>query len=174
MIILYSTIVAVSVSIFLFLILIFIEQKRLFSTQELIKFEKEKLLISLNHTFYSDKEFQHLLDGVDRGIDLTSEDLSIASRYLDFFEPFYYLLSHGEIDLEQADSMFAYRFFVVVNDKDVQDYLIAQHPAYYTNIYQLYSLWRTYRIENGNTALPQEENDLLKSDWYISYTEKRI
>ena len=127
-------------------------------------FECDKLLIELNQSFYKDSELQALLDNVDNGNGLTADDIKVASRYLDFFEPFYYLIKRNDLSMDLIDDMFAYRFFAIINSPEIQQSLIIPHRTYYKNIYRMHKMWRLFRIEKHISDLPLWKTDLSETD----------
>lgn len=145
------------------------DKEKLLVSQEGFQLEKDKLLISLNQVFFNEPEFQKLLDNIDRGDGLTADDLRIASRCLDYFEPFYHLIQRRCLSIEQVDDMFAFRFFAVTNDQDVQDELIGPHCDYYNNIVNLYFIWHNYRKDNGKSTM-YEKTEMANKEWYKEMT----
>jgi hypothetical protein len=70
------------------------------------------------------------------------------------------------IDIRLLDDLFRYRFFIVVNNKDVQDMELLPDAPYYRNIYTMDSLWIKYiskrHIEVPPGTLLSESNKNYK------------
>lgn len=63
---------------------------------------------------------------------------------LTFFESLYVMYKKKIIDLNDLDDLFGRRFFVIVNNIDVQEELVGNFE-YYLNIYRFHSVWKKYR-----------------------------
>jgi hypothetical protein len=61
----------------------------------------------------------------------------IVSNYLTFFETVNLLLEDGVLTLEVIDNLFAYRFFLAVHSKFVQESKIIPQPENFVNIFRL-------------------------------------
>lgn len=70
---------------------------------------------------------------------------AIVSNYLTFFETIYVLEKNGVIDFELLDDLFAYRFFLAVHSKFVQQSKLASQPENFRNIFCLEYEWMQYR-----------------------------
>lgn len=84
--------------------------------------------------------------GEERQCDLSEKRESIIN-YLTFFESIYIMMQEGCLNIQLLDELFGRRFFMVVNNKTVQDMELAVNSEYYTNIYKLYDIWKAYRIK---------------------------
>lgn len=69
----------------------------------------------------------------------------VVSNYLTFFETIYLLEKSGAIDFEMIDDLFAYRFFLAVHSKFVQQEKLAPQPENFKNIFCLEHEWMLYR-----------------------------
>lgn len=70
---------------------------------------------------------------------------SIVSNYLTFFESIYLLKKNGVISYELLDNLFAYRFFLAVHSKFVQESKLKLQPQNFINIFHLEHEWLEYR-----------------------------
>jgi len=95
----------------------------------------------------------------DKPLDHTS-----VYKYLDCFEPLYFLLKNKAVGTDKLYDLVSYRFFIVVNNREVQEKIIAVHLSSYKNIIEMYKILNGYRKKNKLPApfLAFEENDLLK------------
>lgn len=71
------------------------------------------------------------------------------SNYLTFFETVYILIKDGAISFSVIDDLFAYRFFLAVHSKIVQQEKIKNQPFNFKNIFCLEYEWLKWRKENG-------------------------
>lgn len=76
------------------------------------------------------------------------------SNYLTFFETIYILLKNDVISFRVLDDLFAYRFFLVVHSKVVQQKKIKQQPFNFKNIFCLEKEWLMWRKNNGKDKDP--------------------
>jgi hypothetical protein len=67
------------------------------------------------------------------------------SNYLTFFEAIYILKKSGAVDFELLDDLFAYRFFLVVHSKLVQQEKLSPQAENFANIFRLEYEWLNYR-----------------------------
>lgn len=71
------------------------------------------------------------------------------SNYLTFFETMYLLLRKKVIDFDVLDDLFAYRFFLAVHSKYIQQQKIQPQPQNFRNIFCLEYEWLRYREHKG-------------------------
>lgn len=74
---------------------------------------------------------------------------SVVSNYLTFFESIYLLKENGVISFELLDNLFAYRFFLAVHSKFVQESKLKPQPLNFINIFHLEHEWLEYRRSKG-------------------------
>lgn len=67
-------------------------------------------------------------------------------NYLTFFESLYIMYQKKILSLDELDDLFGRRFFVVVNNREVQNELGGDNYKYYLNIYKLHAIWQLRRI----------------------------
>jgi hypothetical protein len=86
------------------------------------------------------------------------EDVEIIEKYLNFFERIKLIFDTKVIDLETIDELFAYRFFYLVHNPNVQSEVLfhSDLQPYFRSIFKLYSMWLKYRQEKG-LPIPREE-----------------
>lgn len=101
------------------------------------------------------------------------------SNYLTFFETMYLLNRNGVISFEVLDDLFAYRFFLAVHSKVVQQKKIKSQPQNFKNIFCLEYEWLKWRKEHGKDVNPDVESvynrlmleDLVEKDEYMKMTK---
>lgn len=67
-------------------------------------------------------------------------------NYLTFFESLYIMYKKRILSLDELDDLFGRRFFVVVNNREIQNELGGDNYKYYLNIYKLHAIWQLRRI----------------------------
>lgn len=90
-----------------------------------------------------------------------------VSNYLTFFETIYILHKSGVISFAIIDDLFAYRFFLAVHSKFVQQIKLKPQPQNFKNIFCLEYEWLRWRENNGKDADPAVDsvyNKLLLED----------
>jgi hypothetical protein len=89
---------------------------------------------------------------------LDQEDMENLEKYLNFFERVKFIFDTKVIDIETVDELFAYRFFHLVHNPNVQSKIIF-HPEmqpYFNSIFKLYYIWLEYRKVKG-LPIPRSE-----------------
>ncbi len=101
------------------------------------------------------------------------------SNYLTFFETIYILVERGVIYFDVLDDLFAYRFFLAVHSKIVQQQKIKPQPQNFKNIFCLEHQWLEYRKRIGKYT--ERENtiygtlllrDLVTEEQYLELTKQ--
>ncbi|MBE6904320.1 MAG: hypothetical protein E7480_06895 [Ruminococcaceae bacterium] len=86
----------------------------------------------------------------------------VVSNYLTFFETIYLLEKNGAIDFEMLDDLFAYRFFLAVHSKFVQQVKLKPQPENFKNIFCLEYEWMMYR--KNKAGKNDAENSVYKKN----------
>lgn len=99
-------------------------------------------------------------------------------NYMTFFESVYLMLDRRVLNLKLLDELFGRRFFIVVNNRVVQDCDLVVNKPYYENVFLLFDRWKEYRIQNNNMDFIDE--NVLKTKGYcdlksayLEYREKK-
>ena len=87
-------------------------------------------------------------------------------NYMTFFESVYIMLERRVLDIMLLDELFGRRFFIVVNNKVVQEFDLVKNYEYYKNVYYLYYYWQRYRGEQGEFFLGKSDNKEGKQNRY--------
>ena len=85
--------------------------------------------------------------------------------YLQWVEAIASLVERGVLDLYTVDNILAYRFFLIVNNPDVQKKILIPRQQFYRGTYYLYDRWYKYE-QSRNLAMPQEDTALRKIENY--------
>lgn len=132
--------------------------------------EEANFILQYNQTFIQDENMsmverlleQHLT-GEIQGEIITSENKQKFINYLVYLEGFAPLVLREVIRLETIDDLMAYRFFLAINNKELQEKEITVFAEYYRGCFKMYNKWKAYRNSIDRPIL-QEENSLDK--WY--------
>lgn len=107
----------------------------------------------------------------------TSVEVSQIIAYLGFFAKIKFLIDTKAIDFPTIDRMFAFRFFLVVHNRHVQERILYsnQYGDYWSAIFVLHQEWTEHRQKQG-CDIPWAENSLDSykkgSDCYLQYIRK--
>ncbi len=91
--------------------------------------------------------------------------------YLEWLESLASLVNNGTLSIDKIDNVLSYRFFIIVNNKQIQDYEIIPCKEYYREIYNLYEKWAQYK-RKLNLPIILEETELSKTPDYNEIVAK--
>ena len=148
-----------------------------------IQFKQDKtlnraaFLLEYNKNFYSEynlgplfaelekcsKDKNYVLDTKKWGKDIIS--------YLEWCEIFASMIERDAVDLYMFDNIMAYRFFLVTNNKYVQQAELVPDKRYYRGCYYLYDMWFKYEKKRG-IDIPMEETALCFTEGYSEFVAK--
>ena len=80
-------------------------------------------------------------------------------------------MERDAIDLYTFDNVISYRFFIITNNKYVQENELVPEKKYYRGIYYLYDIWYKYEKKRG-IAMPMEETSLCFTEGYGEFLQK--
>jgi hypothetical protein len=92
------------------------------------------------------------------------DDISDIAAYMTFFEVMYLLIKRNIIKLFMVDLLFAFHFFLLINNPRIQELELLPCQDYYLDVYRLYNEWITYRQEKNMPVYGYENNILSKLD----------
>lgn len=92
-------------------------------------------------------------------------------NYLVHIEGLAPLIIEGILNLEHVDDLMAYRFYLAVNNKEVQDKELKQYPEYYRGCFKIYKIWTDYRKKKGY-KIPFSENALDKWEKFEEFASR--
>ncbi len=87
--------------------------------------------------------------------------------YLEWLESLASLVNNEILPIDKIDNVLSYRFFIIVNNKQIQDYEIIPCKEFYRGIYNLYKKWAQYK-RKFNLPIILEETELSKT---LDYNE---
>lgn len=96
---------------------------------------------------------------------ITEENQQTVINYLVYHEALAVFVKKGVLKIESIDDLFAYRFFLVMNNPEVQKVELCPEAQYYHGCYWLHKKWTEYRRKKGLYIL-LEETSLEKTNEY--------
>ena len=88
-------------------------------------------------------------------------------NYLTFFESIFLMTDCNVLDMKILDELFGRRFFIVVNNKCVQEFDLVENWEYYKNVYFLYDKWKKYRLKHVKDEKQRENLFFTKNERYM-------
>ncbi len=82
----------------------------------------------------------------------TDEERVEIEAYLEFFEKIKLLIDGGSIDIRTIDKMFAFRFFLMVNNSHAHKVIYEDAP-YFLPLFALHKEWYEYRTQRNREVL---------------------
>lgn len=79
-------------------------------------------------------------------------------NYLVYLESFVPLLNHGQIEFEEVDDLFGYRYFIAVNNPVLQMNELCRERQYYRGIFKVFGKWKEHR----KGQMPMKNYDLME------------
>ena len=122
--------------------------------------EEAAFLLQYNQTFIQDEnmlEVEHLLED-QVYYNLTVEEIITKVNrqkfinYLVYLESLAPLILNGVLTLEHIDNLMAYRFFLAIDNCEVQEKELKPFAEYYRGCFKIYRIWRDYRKNKGLTT----------------------
>ena len=98
---------------------------------------------------------------------------SILIKYLNYLKSISTLVEEKVISIETLNNVFAYEFFIILNNKSVQELELSPFAEFYLDIFELYSKWSAYRRKNGYDML-HDQNLLSDIDEYKAYINSEV
>jgi len=141
----------------------------IFQSQRSKNIEEAQFIFELNQEFINNEKYQKVLDILSRSdnVSLTEDEIKLITHYCGYFEPLYILLKKEIVKIEMVDSLFCYRFFSVINNKYVQDFVLTPDKEYFINIVKLHYLWKKYKLNKRyDNHIPMSDTDLSLLPWY--------
>ena len=95
----------------------------------------------------------------------TEDDYYDIVAYLEWLEELATIVNQNLIDFEFIDDYLSYRFFLITNNKYVQDIELINEYENYRGIYKMHKSWTQYKRKNQLPIL-QEKTSLNKTKNY--------
>lgn len=142
-----------------------------------IQFKKDKELnmasfvIDYSVQFYDIYNLNNILNELEKcrvdkkyKLDVEKNYQDIVA-YLQWLESLAALVNTNLLTIEKIDNVLSYRFFLIVNNKEVQDKEIIPCREFYRGIFELYEKWSAYK-KKKNMQIIFEENELSLREEY--------
>lgn len=101
-----------------------------------------------------DKEYMDEIDGIPRTNSvINNNNRQYVVNYLVYLEGLAPLVLNGTLKLEVIDDLMSYRFFLAVNNPEIQKKHLFVFPDDYRGCFKLYKAWKAYRIAYGREIL---------------------
>ena len=142
--------------------------------------EQSSFTIEISKYFYEVPGISDLIHKIGRAsvVDdseyvIKTEDRQTLIKYLNYLKTVATLVEDKVIDIYTLNNVFAYEFFIVLNNKSVQKLELGPFAKFYTDIFELYFKWSKYREKKG---FENVHNKNLLSDMkeYKDYIEKEM
>lgn len=150
------------------------------------KTAEAQFMLEYNKSFIENKDMcmvEHYLEqevGGDPVTEMSSlrEQRQIFINYLVYLEGMASCVHQDQLAFESIDDVFAYRFFIAVNNPEVQSLELVRCAQYYRGCFRLYEEWVEYRESTGkykeNYAIPLEETSLDRCKDYELYIQQPV
>lgn len=131
--------------------------------------EYAKYFSSLNKT----EETRQYLDEYRLGNDsiLKNIDYTGIVNYLFWCEELSTLWQKNIVDIKTIDNLFSYTFFLITNNKYIQEIELCPQSEFYKGTYYLHKIWTKYK-KDTNQPIINEEESLEKVENYSIIAEK--
>ena len=84
---------------------------------------------------------------------VTQKDRPLVIKYLNYIKTIAFLVDEKTVTIETLNNVFAYEFFIVVNNKSIQDLEIKDFAECYYDVFDLYDKWTKYLIKHKKKIL---------------------
>lgn len=131
--------------------------------------EYAKYFYSLNGV----EDTMNLLDEYRLGNKSAIEKISYNGiiNYLFWCEELSSLVQKNIIDIQTIDNLFSYTFFLITNNKYIQEKELIPQAEFYKGIYYLHNIWTNYKIKTNQPIINSDES-LNKVSFYEEYSKK--
>ncbi len=136
--------------------------------QKVREIEEGRFILQFNQSFVQDVNICKIEELLEQQMlnEVTGPILNLSNRqsvvnYLVYLEGLAALVNRNVLTIENIDDLFAYRFFLAMNNEEIQNTQLLTYPDYYRGCFKLYALWKSYRKEK-NLPIIQSETSLDK------------
>ena len=148
-----------------------------------IQFKKDKeineasFIVSFYEQLYNNPELMEILNILN--LKANGEDISYIKdkkyssgiiNYLSWIRTLCSLIEREVLTFDIIDEVYAYKFFVATNCKELQDVELVKYAQFNEIIYRVHKEWTAYRKKHGKSIL-MEETSLDKAPCYESLTK---
>ena len=129
--------------------------------------EEASFLLQYNQTFIQDPnmvEDERLLEdqayySAEKVEIITADNRQKFINYLVYLEILAPLVINGILSLEYIDNLMPYRFFLAVDNVELQEKELFRFADYYRCCFKLYRIWKPFRKDNGRLTPCEDCNN---------------
>jgi hypothetical protein len=138
---------------------------------------KAEFILTLNSNFQDNSNIIYIYTRLKEkrdgnNVNFTPEDGRKMGEYIMFFQTTYFMVIEGVIDIRMIDRLFANKFFLFMNNRDVQEYQL-KYTSINKPILEFYCLWINYRAKNGLPLLyPEHMPHKTMSKYFLTDKKK--
>lgn len=146
-----------------------------------IQFKKDKqvnqaeFILEFGKEFYDTYNLARLQSKIehaeeDKSIQLDSSDTDDIIHYLTWCEELANLVEQNVIKISQFENIFSYRFFLITNNKFVQETELVPYHFDWNGVYRLHYQWCKYKRKHG-IRIQHEDQSLEKTSCYQEHIQ---
>lgn len=126
--------------------------------------------------FYSLNKIDETMDFLDKyrlgdKKDIDKIPYDGVLHYLTWCEELSIFVQKGILDIETMDNLFSYVFFLITNNKYIQELELVPQAEFYKGTFYLHKVWTDYK-KNTKQPIVNEEESLNKVSNYLKYSKK--
>lgn len=87
------------------------------------------------------------------------KNTGVIVRYMQWVESISAIIEEETIDIKNIDQVLGYRFFIIVNNKEIQKKELIPYRLHYIGTFKLYKKWYEFKKAN-NLPIPLEKTSL--------------
>ena len=141
------------------------------------KLNEASFVVEYSQQFYSTYDCADLMNELEKcradpsyTIDIQKYYQKIVG-YLEWMETLATLVNSGLLPIKRIDNVMSYRFFLIVNNKQIQEKELVPSREFYRSIYDLYPNWVAYKKKHS-LPIVLIENDLSLTDGFNEIISK--
>lgn len=135
-----------------------------------IQFKKDKeinnasFIVEFHNSFYESEQNKRMLALLDAKYDGEKVDFSNKQTKKDILSYFGWirslcnLIEKNVLTFDSIDDNFAYKFFMIINNKQVQDLELVPNARFYAIFYRIHKKWEAYRTRHHQQLICPEES----------------
>ncbi|MBE5755192.1 MAG: hypothetical protein E7341_00720 [Clostridiales bacterium] len=138
-------------------------------------------ILSINSDFYAlggkgtmyAADLEKMLDEDFSGVkklELTKEHQTMVIQYLVWVKTLSSLINRRMIKISAIDDLFSYKFFVAVNNPEIQKMELIPYKTAYRGIFKAHKIWKKYREKHG-LEIYNEKTDLSTVEGYTELSK---
>lgn len=135
-------------------------------------------LIEYSGIFYSTYDCAELMNELEKCRVVEGYSLDVDKYYtkivgyLEWLETLSSLVNSDLLEISKIDNVLSYRYFLIVNNKQVQERELIVNREFYRSIFELYPKWENYKNQK-KLPIIFEENSLSRSEGFEEIVSKK-